>query len=183
MTRNFATSIVATLDRVLIFIAAIGLVAMMVHISLDILFSLILNSPIAITSAIVTNYYMISVAFLPLLVAEYRGNHISVNLLTKHLPARLERALETLVIAVTAGVYMLLTAQSWQQAFEKLEISAYVVEQTSKIYVWPSFFMLPAAFGAMALLLVLKVLLRLTGGADITHELAFQPALAENDDV
>ena len=167
MTRHRTATLVRLLDRALLLIATIGLVAMMLHISLDILFSLILNAPIAITSAIVTNYYMIAVAFVPILAAEYRGSHISVNLATERLPASLRRALETLVLAITAGVYGLLTAQSWQQALEKLGISAYVIEQTSKIYLWPSYFMLPAAFGAMTLLLALKVYLRLTGATDV----------------
>ncbi len=167
MTHIWITRIVRNVDRALIVIAAIGLVAMMVHISLDILASLIFNAPIAVTSAIVTNYYMIAVAFLPILAAEYRGNHISVNLLTARLPEAARRGLETCVIAITAAVYLLLTAQSWQQALHKLSINASVVEQVGKIPVWPSFFMLPAAFGTMALLLIVKVVLRLTGGNDI----------------
>lgn len=166
MARHRIALLVRYLDRALTIIATIGLVAMMFHISLDILFSLTLNAPIAITSAIVTNYYMIAVAFVPIFVAEYRGNHISVNLVTERLPVMLRRGLETIVLAATAGIYGLLTIQSWQQAIEKLAISAYVIEQTSKIYVWPSFFMLPAAFGAMAALLVLKVLYRMTTGSD-----------------
>jgi len=79
---------------------------------------------------------------------------------------------------VTAGVYGLLTAQSWQQALEKLSISAYVIEQTSKIYVWPSFFILPAAFGAMTLLLSLKVYMRLTGGKDASLQSGFEPGIS-----
>jgi len=167
MTRSWITSVVRTVDRALISIAAIGLVAMMVHISLDILSSLIFNAPISVTSAIVTNYYMIAVAFLPILAAEYRGNHISVNLLTVLLPEGVRLKLETLVIAITAGVYLLLTAQSWQQALHKLSINASVVEQVGKIPVWPSFFFLPLAFGTMALLLIARVVLRLTGQNDI----------------
>ncbi len=157
---------VRVLDRTLIVIATIGLVAMMLHISLDILFSLILNAPFATTSAIVTNYYMIAVAFLPILAAEYRGSHIGMSLATDRLPPRPKRLLATLVLAITAGVYALLTAQSWQQASEKLSITAYTIEQTSKIYTWPSFFMLPAAFGAMTILLTLKVILRVSTGSD-----------------
>ena len=166
MTLNRTAHLVRLLDRALIVIATMGLVAMMLHISLDILFSLTLNAPIATTSAIVTNYYMIAVAFLPILAAEYRGGHISVSLATDCLPPRMRRGLETLVMAMTAGVYGLLTVQSWQQAAEKFSIAAYTVEQTSKIYTWPSFFMLPAAFGAMTLLLALKVILRVSAGSD-----------------
>lgn len=166
MIRTLAARLVCLVDRALILIAALGLVAMMLHISLDILSSLIFNAPIAITSAIVTNYYMIAVAFLPILAAEYRGGHISVRLATDRLPARLRRLVAFMVLALTAAVYGLLTLQSWQQAVEKFGISAFVIEQTSKIYVWPSYFMLPLALGTMTLLLALKVLARVLTGSD-----------------
>ena len=178
MTLNRTILFVRLLDRALILIATIGLVAMMLHISLDILFSLILNAPFATTSAIVTNYYMIAVAFLPILAAEYRGAHISVSLATNRLPARARHGLETLVLALTAAVYGLLTVQSWQQAVEKYQIAAYTIEQTSKIYVWPSFFMLPVAFGDMTLLLILKVLLRITTGSDAELQAQDSTAMA-----
>lgn len=60
-----ASRLVQGVDRLLVAIGAVGLIAMMLHISIDILSSLLLNAPLAITSAIVTNYYMIAVAFLP----------------------------------------------------------------------------------------------------------------------
>lgn len=62
------------------------------------------------------------------------------------------------------AAYILPTVQSWQQKVDKLMIGAVVVEQTLRIPVWPACFMLPLAFGAMALLLVLKAVLRLIGG-------------------
>lgn len=80
----------------------------------------------------------------------------------------------------TAGVYVLLAAQSWEQATQKLETTAYVVEQTSKIIIWPSYFMLPAAFAAVALLLVVKVLSRLAGGPVLREPVE---AGKERDDV
>ena len=177
MTLHGIAVFVRVLDRTLLVVATIGLVAMMLHISLDILFSLLLNAPFATTSAIVTNYYMISVAFLPILAAEYRGSHIGVSLATDRLPPGPRHLLETLVLALTTAVYALLTAQSWQQATEKLAITAYTIEQTSKIYTWPSFFMLPAAFGAMTLLLVLKVILRVSTGSDTALQAHPDPAI------
>jgi TRAP-type C4-dicarboxylate transport system permease small subunit len=164
MLHDTLATVVRVMDRAFLIVAAVGLIAMMLHISADILMSLIFNAPIATTSAIVTSYYMIAVAFLPILAAEYRGNQISVSLLTDLLSQHARYALGTLVMAVTAAAYILLTMQSWQQATEKLAIGAFVVEQTSRIPVWPAFFMLPLAFGAMALLLVLKVAGRMTGG-------------------
>jgi TRAP-type C4-dicarboxylate transport system permease small subunit len=169
MPTDILTVVVRGVDRTLLFIAGIGLIAMMLHISADIAMSLIFNRPIAVTSAIVTQYYMIAVAFLPIVAAELRGTHIGITLLTDLLPRGARRGLDTVVLALMAAVYALLTAQAWDQASDKWGVQAYMVEQTSRILVWPSFFMVPVAFGAMALLLGIKVLLTLSGRA---HPLA-----------
>jgi TRAP-type C4-dicarboxylate transport system permease small subunit len=68
---------------------------------------------------------------------------------------------------VMAAVYALLAAQAWDQAADKWAVQAYMVEQTTRVQVWPSFFLVPLAFGGMALLLILKVLLTLSGRADL----------------
>ncbi|UWQ21791.1 TRAP transporter small permease [Jannaschia sp. W003] len=171
-----ARRLVRALDRALLAVAAVGLVAMMLHISLDILSSLLLNRPVPITSAMVTNVYMIAVAFLPILAAERRGAHIGVSLLTDLMPPRARFGLETFVLALMAAAYAMLLWQSLEQALAKLALGAFVVEQGLKIPVWPTFFMLPAGFGAMALLLALKVALRLATGED-----ALAPAAADGD--
>jgi TRAP-type C4-dicarboxylate transport system permease small subunit len=169
MPTDILTAVVRGVDRVLLFIASLGLLAMMIHISADIAMSLIFNRPIAVTSAIVTQYYMIAVAFLPIVAAELRGTHIGITLLTDLLPPRARRGLDTVVLAVMSAVFALLTAQAWDQATDKWAVKAYMVEQTSRIQVWPSFFLVPLAFGAMALLLAIKVLLTMSGRA---HPLA-----------
>ncbi|MFD2854105.1 TRAP transporter small permease [Seohaeicola zhoushanensis] len=90
-------------DRALVAIASLGLMAMMLHICLDIGASLLLNAPIATTSAIVTSYYMIAVAFLPIYTAEVRNGHIGVNLVTATLPVRVQNWLDMLMLSLTAG--------------------------------------------------------------------------------
>lgn len=157
------TLLVRGVDRTLLAVAAIGLLAMMVHISADILGSLLFRAPIAVTSAIVTQYYMIAVAFLPIFAAELRGGHIGITMLTDRLPHGVRRALEILVMALIALVYAMLALQAWEQAQDKLAVRAFVVEQTSRIVVWPSFFIVPIAFGSMALLMALKVVLSIAG--------------------
>lgn len=175
MPTDILTAVVRGVDRALLFIASLGLVAMMIHISADIAMSLFFNRPIAVTSAIVTQYYMIAVAFLPIFAAELRGTHIGITLLTDLMPRRFRRGLDTVVKAVMAAVFALLTAQAWDQATDKWAVQAYMVEQTSRILVWPSFFMVPVAFGAMALLLVVKVLLTLSGRANPLAALPTDP--------
>lgn len=165
MTPTFLDRLVRILDRALLVLASIGLLAMMLHICADILGSLLFNRPIAVTNAFVTQFYMIAVAFLPFFATELRGAHIGITLLTDHLPRRARRVQEAFVHLLSAGVAVMLTLQAWDQATDKLAVGAYMVEQTSRIIVWPSFFIVVAGFGALALLLTLRALLALTGRA------------------
>ena len=160
---TFTEQTVRWLDTALIVVASVGLLAMMVHISLDVIADLVLNAPLPLTSVYVTEYYMICVAFLPLFITEYRNGHISVDMFVKFLPDGLRRALGWLVQAVFIVVYVILAAQSWQQFTAKLAVNAYVMEQTSRVIVWPSFLMLPVAFGLAALLMVAKLVLDMLG--------------------
>lgn len=171
------------IDRALMVIAAIGLLAMMVHISLDVLSDLLLNAPIAVTSAYVTQYYMIAVAFLPLAAAEYRGAHIGVDLVVNKLPAGPKRGLNLLTLLVILGVYLLLTAQAWEQAVKKLGINAFIMEQDTRVSVWPSFFILPLSFAVISLLIAAKFGLCLLGRPEpmpADEELGEQPSGAQN---
>ena len=158
--------VIRSVDRVLMVLAAIGLMAMMLHISLDILSDLLFNDPIAVTSAYVTQYYMIAVAFLPLAAAEYRSNHIGVDLMVNKLPAGPKRGLHLAVLLITLGVYLLLTAQSWEQASKKLAIDAFIMEQNTRVSVWPSFYILPVSFGVVSLLIAVKFVFCLIGKAE-----------------
>jgi TRAP-type C4-dicarboxylate transport system permease small subunit len=155
--------VIRIIDRALMGLAAIGLLAMMLHISLDVLSGLFFNAPIAVTSAYVTQYYMIAVAFLPLAAAEYRGVHIGVDLVVNKLPASPRRGMHLVVLLVTLGVYLLLAAQSWEQATKKFGIDAFIMEQTTRVSVWPSFFILPVSFALVSLLIAVKFVLCLAG--------------------
>jgi TRAP-type C4-dicarboxylate transport system permease small subunit len=151
-------------DTALIVIASLGLMAMMVHITLDVLGGLLFNSPLPLTSVYVTQYYMIAVAFLPVFTTEYRGGHISVDLFVRFIPAPVRRVVSWLMQALFIVVYLMLALQSWQQYAAKLANNAYVMEQTSRVVVWPSFLMLPVAFGLVALLAAAKLAADILGG-------------------
>lgn len=178
MLPDILANTVRWVDRILLGVAAAALLAMMVHIAADIMASLLWNAPFGTTSAIVTQYYMIAVAYLPVLAAERRGAHIAITLVTDMLPRAVQRGLRVLVTLTIAGAWVMLTAQSWEQAMQKLAIRAYMVEQTSRIEVWPSYFLIPAAFGAMALLMILKSIL-LLAGRDPDAANALQPGVRD----
>ncbi len=154
---------VALIDRYILGLAGIGLVLMMLHICIDVVSNLVFGSPVALTNAAVTVYYMIAVAFLPLAAGEYRGAHIGVDLVVNHLPAVLRRNLDHVVQVLCLAVYSGLTIQSTQLAVEKLSANAYLMEQTTRVSTWPSYFLVPLGFGLIALLIGLRLVCRMLG--------------------
>lgn len=154
---------VKLIDRLILWIAGAALVLMMVHISIDVVSNLVIGAPVPLTNAVVTQYYMIAVAYLPLAAAELRGAHISVDLVVNQMPAGLRRATDQLMQGICLVVYAALAAQAWQLALEKLARDAFLMEQTTRVSTWPSYFMVPVGFGLVALLLALRLLCRMLG--------------------
>ncbi len=156
-------SLTKALDKIILGIGAIGLIAMMLHISADIIGGLVFNAPIAVTSAFVTQYYMIAVAFLPLASGEWRGAHIGVDLFVTRLSKVPRRYVDLVILVVYLLVCLMLTVQSGQQAAEKMSSGAFIMEQTTRLSIWPSYLVLPAAFGLLTLIVALKLWCRLLG--------------------
>lgn len=151
------------IDRAILWLAAIPLLLMMLHISLDVASNLVMNQPVPLTNAIVTQYYMISVAYLPLAAAELRRAHISVDLVVNHFAPAPRRWVDVFTQVVSVAVCTALAVQAWQLALEKLGRDAFLMEQSSRVVIWPSFFIIPLGFGLMALLMVVRLACQLSG--------------------
>ncbi len=173
------------IDRYILGLAGIGLVLMMLHICIDVVSNLVFGSPVPLTNAAVTVYYMIAVAFLPLAAGEYRGAHIGVDLVVNHLPAAVRRNLDHGVQVLCLAVYVALTIQSSQLALEKLSANAYMMEQTTRVSTWPSYFLVPLGFGLIALLIGLRLVCRMLGRPEPAHavESAEETMLERHGDV
>lgn len=133
------------IDHAILWMAAVPLVAMMFHISFDVVSNLVWSLPVPLTNAIVTQYYMIAVAYLPLAATEFRRSHISVDLIVNMMPPQPRRALDVLAQVFSLCMFLALTLQAWQLAMEKLGRDAFLMEQTSRVSVWPSTSSSPSA--------------------------------------
>ena len=161
---------VEVIDRLFLWIAGAALLLMMLHICVDVIANMVLKSPVPLTNAAVTQYYMIAVAYLPLAAAEYRGAHISVDLVVNWLSERVRRVLDHVVQVVALLIYAGLGLQAWQLALEKLGRNAYLMEQTTRVSTWPSYFIIPAGFWLVALLLAVRLACRMLGRPEPRHE-------------
>jgi len=145
------------------FIAGIAVILMMVQITIDVIGKYLYNLPIPATIAIVSNYYMVVVAFLPLALAERRNSHISVELVTDLLPQRAQRHIFSWTHLYSAVVFAFLTYAGWREATTKHAISAFIIEHGQRIPTWPSYYLLPIGCGLMSLMLLFRFLAYLTG--------------------
>ncbi len=138
-------------------VGALAVVLMMVHISVDVVAKYIFGVPMPGTITIVSNYYMIVVAFLPLAFAERRNGHISVEVLTVHMPMPAQRVLNIIGLLFAAAVFGALTWQGWFEAGRARAVGAFEIEQDTKLLTWPARYLLPLGCGIMCITLLAKL--------------------------
>lgn len=148
----------ASLDRLvarvsdgLALLGAVGVIAMLVHITAYVIMRNVLHAPVPATVEIVSYYYMILIAFLPIAWAERRGDMISIEIFAPLLKGRIGRIDEIFVALVTSGVYAVLTYTTWLVAMREFAARSFVISLSTVIPVWPSYFVLPVAFALAAL--------------------------------
>lgn len=144
---------------VLLTVTAFPVLAMMVHVTLDVLLKYTIRMPLQGTLEITSYYYMVSVVLLPLGFVEATRQSIAVDLFYQLMGPRLQVAVTLLVLTVCAVGYGGLAIASIPDAlrgFERQEI----VMGTINIYIWPARFLLPVTF-ALAMGICLMHLLRM----------------------
>lgn len=144
----------------------LGLVAvalMMIHITVDVVGKFSLNEPVPATIALVSSYYMVVIAFLPIAYAETRNSHITVEVLTELFPMRLQKHLYSWSYLLSALIYGLLTYRMWHEALRAQSNGTFIMEQSTKLITWPSYYLLPIGCGLMTLVLVYRFINYMTG--------------------
>ncbi|MBW3098968.1 TRAP transporter small permease [Pseudohoeflea coraliihabitans] len=137
-------------------IAAILVIAMMVHIVLDVVIKFTTSQGFPATVEIVTHYYMVGVAFLPVAFAERMNAHISVEVLTQTLSDRLQNFALYISWLLSIVVYSVLTYRTFLDAEKKRDVVAFIFTQGVRIDIWPSYYFLPIGFALMTLTLVYR---------------------------
>ncbi len=130
------------LSEVLLSVTAIPVLAMMVHVTLDVTLKYLINTPIQGTLEITAYYYMVSIVVFPMAFVELTRQSIAVDLFYKLMPRKAQIVLTAFVLLFSALGYGGLGVISWPEAissFEKREI----VMGSVNIFIWPSRFLLP----------------------------------------
>lgn len=160
----FVLRLTRRLTDALAVLGALGVVAMLVHINIDVVLRQLFHWPVPATNEIVSRYYMVMVAFLSLAWADRRGEMIRVEVLSGLLSERLRRPIQIFVYLVCAAAFAVLTWTTWSEAMANLRSGTFVMSLNVAVLVWPSYFVLPVAFALALLVSLVKLAVTLSGG-------------------
>lgn len=154
-------TLAALVAKMLGYIGALAVVAMMLHISLDVILRNTLRYSMNTVPEVVARYYMTALAFLPLAWLELRRDMISVELLDFALSSHARRISDVAVMLLASVVYGLLAWTNWGKAMREARVGTLVEIADYKMAVWHSFFFAPLGFTLAALACFLLALGRI----------------------
>lgn len=136
-------------DRVsqgLALLGAVGVVALLLHVGIDVVTRNLFGRPIPATNEIVSRYYMVLIAFLPLAWVERGRAMISVEVLDAVMSRPFRRISDSLVAALAAVIYAAIAWVTWADAVKNWRIGSFVDVLGREVPVWPTYFLPPAGF-------------------------------------
>lgn len=149
------------LAEILLSVTAIPVLAMMVHVTLDVILKYTINMPVQGTLEITAYYYMVTIVVLPMAFVELTRQSIAVDLFYQMLSPSGQVVTTAIVLLISALGYGGLAYISWPDALEALAKKE-IVMGTVNIYIWPSRFVLPGALFVAALVCVYHFIKLLT---------------------
>lgn len=133
-------------------IAGMALVAMLVHVVVDVIMREFVHAPISETLEIVSYWYMVALVFLAIPAAQARGEHIQVELFTTALPARMRMAMDFFVLLFSAAILLVFTWVSAGEAIRQTQAMTVVEAGSGTLAVWPTRWLVPFSMGSTCII-------------------------------
>jgi TRAP-type C4-dicarboxylate transport system permease small subunit len=130
--------------------------ALLVHVVLDVATRNLAARPIPATNEIVSRYYMVLIAFLPLAWVERNRSMVSVELLDMAMSPGMKRASDAVVALLAAVIYAAIAWVTWAEALRAFNTGSFVDVLGRRVPVWPTYFLPPLGFLLAALVTLLR---------------------------
>lgn len=137
-------------------IAGLAIIAMLVHVVLDVAMREFFHSPFSGTLEIVSYWYMVGLVFLAIPAAQANGEHIQVELFTTGLSPRWRAAMDIVVLLGASALLFIFTWVSFEEALRQTASWARVEAGTGMIIVWPTRWLVPASMASTALICLVQ---------------------------
>jgi len=157
-------------------VGSIGILLMMVHICADVMLRRFISAPIPGTNEIVSRYYMVLIAFLPLAWVEHNRGMIAVEFFDALLKRRARQIADLVVAVASLAIFAFLAYSGLIEALEEFKTGSYVMSLSVAIPVWISYFFAPVGFAIAALLVLVRAIFL---GADLLASQATDTAEPE----
>ena len=165
------------IERAVLVIASLGLLAMMLHVSFDVILKYLFKRPLPLTMEMTTYYYMVAVAFLPLFSLERKGTSLVHVELAYALMARRVRRVVLPAALIAAAIYCACAAYAaWKPAVDAMRTGTYA-GSLYIVSIWPTRFLPVVGFALLALTLLIKAFLT------IVHDLQDEESQDSPDSV
>jgi len=146
-----------------ILIGGVVLVLMVLQVVVDVFLRPFLGAGVPATPDIVGKYYMVAVSFLPIAYTEIERRHIEATIFTEKLKGKARQGIYLLAFLMGLAVYALLFYGTFDEAVLETQKGAYMEVGVVRFITWPSYWILPFAFGGMMVILAMRVISVLTG--------------------
>ena len=127
------------------------------HVVADVLLRNISNAPIPATYEIVTHYYMIAAAFIPLAWVERGGGMVQVEVIEPFLGPRALQWSDRMVALISTVIYGALAWVTWLTALRNFDTGVFVLAQSVRVPTWPAYFLVPLGFGLTTLVTAIRI--------------------------
>lgn len=141
----------------------IVLTLMMVQIAVDVIMRRFFGAGFPATPDLVGKYYMVALAVVPIAFTEVKRRHIEATIFTDQLPARVRNWFGMPGFVLSALIYGLLTYAGTVDALRQTAKGAYIDAGLIKVLTWPSYWLMPLAFGLMTVLCAIRIVQLATG--------------------
>lgn len=138
-------------------IGALAITAMMIHVVTDVAMRNFSNRPIPATYEIVTNYYMIALAFIPLAWVERSGGMVQVEVTEALLGPKSKAWSDRLVALISTVIYGGLAWVTWIAALKSYRVGEFVMAQNTPVAIWPAAFLLPLGFALATMITAIRI--------------------------
>ena len=143
--------------RLLVFLSCLALMAMALHVTADVVWRALFNTPILGTLEIGTHYYMVAVSFLALGYVQMKDGHVAVEFVVHSMRMRPRMVLEFFALLVTFIFSLYYLYYSWLSAMQKTSIGEYVLVHSAPMTIWPSRWVLVVSVFGFSLILLIQL--------------------------
>lgn len=159
---TFTVRMLTVIEDIMGWLGNLCLAILMVAVTADVCGRYFLNAPISGVYEISETYLMVAIVFLGLAQAQRHGAHVRVLFLFEQLPASLQKIMEMIYLLAAAAVFGAIAVMAATNGIHNIVLGRWTTGVVA-IPTGPSWLIVAAGAGVLALQLLIDVALTVTG--------------------